>query len=54
MRRILVICQLLESVPYLGSTYLQVIHPDEDLGLYALLRVPLGPPIFDDLTNVVW
>jgi len=53
MRRILVTCQLLRSFICLAKTYLQVMHPDVDLGLYALLRIPLGPPIFDALTNVV-
>lgn len=53
MRRILVKCQLFRAVTCLINTCLQVMHPDVDLGLYARLRIPLGPPIFDDLTNVV-
>jgi hypothetical protein len=39
---------------FLANTHLQVMHPDVDLGLYALLRIPFGAPIFDDLANVVW
>ena len=54
MRRILVTCQLFRTFIFLANTHLQVMHPDVDLGLYALLRIPFGAPIFDDLANAVW
>jgi hypothetical protein len=37
----------------IGDNYLQVIHPDEDLGLYVLLRIPFGAPIVNTQTDVV-